>query len=98
MGIIKSWLTPAHLHVEYALFPEGVYNMADEIDFANDLIDIEVSHAINRMRQQANQVSEGSKTCVECGDPIPEARKKLGFKLCVPCAQEAERHKHLFAD
>jgi RNA polymerase-binding transcription factor DksA len=72
--------------------------MADEIDFANDLIDVEVSRAISRMRQQSSQTSEGSKTCVECGDAIPEARKKLGFKLCVPCAQEAERHKHLFAD
>jgi len=72
--------------------------MADEIDFANDLIDVEVSRAINRMRQQSAQASEGSKTCVECDDPIPEARRKMGFKLCVPCAEEFERQKHLFAD
>jgi RNA polymerase-binding transcription factor DksA len=34
---------------------------------------------------------------VECGDDIPLGRMKLGFKLCVPCAEEIERKKHLFA-
>jgi RNA polymerase-binding transcription factor DksA len=72
--------------------------MADEIDFANDLIDVEVSRAINRMRQQTAQSSEGSKTCTECGEDMPEARRKMGFKLCVPCAQESERRGQLFAD
>jgi RNA polymerase-binding transcription factor DksA len=73
--------------------------MADVIDIANDLIDSEVSRALNKIRQNtAKQHAEGTKVCMECGDNIPEARQKLGFKLCVPCAEEAERRKALFAD
>lgn len=72
--------------------------MADDIDVANDLIDSEVSRALGKIRQSASQNTEGAKFCVECGDGIPEARQKLGFKLCVPCASEAERRKSLFAD
>lgn len=71
--------------------------MADEIDFANDLIDSEVSRALSKMRQQAGQ-SVGTKFCVECGDDMPPAREKLGFKFCVPCAEERERKKQLFAE
>lgn len=72
--------------------------MADEIDLANDLIDIEVSRALGKLRQHTSQGAVGSKICVECGDTIPEGRRKLGFKLCIPCAEESERRKQLFAD
>lgn len=72
--------------------------MADEIDFANDLIASEVSRALNKIRQNRAQASVGSKVCIECGEAIPEGRQNLGFKLCVPCAQESERRKALFAD
>ena len=72
--------------------------MADEIDLANDLIDNEVSRALNKIRQNASQDTKGSEFCIECGDVMPAARQKLGFKLCVPCAEESERRKALFAD
>lgn len=72
--------------------------MADEIDLANDLIDSEVSRALSKLRQNASKDAEGAKFCVECGERIPDGRKKLGFKLCVPCAEEAERKRALFAD
>lgn len=72
--------------------------MVDEIDIANDLIDSEVSRALSKLRQHTAQGATGVKHCVECGDDIPEGRQKLGFKLCVPCAQEAERRKQLFID
>lgn len=71
--------------------------MADEIDIANDLIDNEVSRALSKMRQQSPQ-GKGSKFCVECGDEMPVGRTKLGFALCIPCAEEVERKKSLFAD
>jgi len=70
--------------------------MADEIDLANDLIDSEVSRALRKIRQNT-QNAQGAKFCVECGETMPEARQKLGFKLCVPCAEEAERRQSLFA-
>ncbi|EKD69870.1 MAG: hypothetical protein ACD_46C00711G0003 [uncultured bacterium] len=72
--------------------------MADDIDLANDLVDREVSLALNKMRQHADQNKKGSKYCIECGDNMPAGRMKLGFNLCVPCAEEAERKKSLFAD
>lgn len=72
--------------------------MADEIDVANDLIANEVSRALSRFRQSATVSANGAKTCDECGDDIPAGRRKLGFRLCVPCAQESERKRSLFAD
>lgn len=71
--------------------------MADEIDLANDLIDSEVSRALSKIRQSTSQ-SVGTKQCIECGDEMPEARRNLGFKFCVPCAAERERREALFAD
>jgi RNA polymerase-binding transcription factor DksA len=72
--------------------------MADDIDIANDLIDVEVSRALSKLRQHAVPGAMGAKTCAECGDAIPEGRRKLGFKFCVPCAEDSERKKQLFAD
>lgn len=71
--------------------------MADDIDYANALIDSEVSRALSKLRQQNAYVS-GVKFCTECGDAIPPERQKLGFKFCVPCASEGERRKSLFAE
>ena len=71
--------------------------MADEADIANDYINNEVSRALQRLRQSSGG-KPGSKICAECGDSIPEARRKLGFKLCVQCAEESERRNSLFAN
>jgi RNA polymerase-binding transcription factor DksA len=71
--------------------------MADEGDIANYLVEVELSHALDKLRQNAGKLVMGSKTCNECGDAIPEARRKLGFKLCISCAEEDERRKRLFA-
>jgi RNA polymerase-binding transcription factor DksA len=72
--------------------------MPDEVDIANNLIDLEVKRALEKMRGGGLQNLKGSKFCVACDDIIPDARQKLGFNLCVPCAQERERRKSLFAD
>ena len=72
--------------------------MADVIDMANHLIDTEVNRQLNKIRQSASQQVQGAKFCVECDDDMPEARQKLGFKLCVPCASEKERRNSLFAN
>lgn len=72
--------------------------MADEIDLANEMMDKEVSLALLKLRQNTEQASaQGAKECMECGEPIPLGRQKLGFKLCVPCAEEQERKDSLFA-
>ena len=72
--------------------------MADEGDIANYLVEVELSRALDKLRQNAGNLVVGSKTCNECGDDVPDARMKLGFKLCVSCAEEGERRKQLFAN
>lgn len=71
--------------------------MADEADLANEQLNNELSRAINRIRSSAT-ISKGPKTCVECGDDIPSARRELGFHFCITCAEGRERKKSLFAD
>lgn len=71
--------------------------MADEADIASNLIDNELSRALAKIRENAGKDVKGSEFCVECEDEMPDARKKLGFKYCVPCAEERERRKSLFA-
>jgi RNA polymerase-binding transcription factor DksA len=71
--------------------------MADDADIANDYINTQVSRALAKLRQ-ANDAKPGSKVCAECGEDIPDARRKLGFKLCVQCAEESERRNSLFAN
>lgn len=71
--------------------------MADDADIANDFIDNEVSRALGRIRQDLKPKT-GSKECGDCGEKIPDARRNLGFSLCIECASESERRKSLFAD
>ena len=72
--------------------------MADEVDIANELMDNEVSRALGKLRQgRPDEKTAGSKTCMECGEKMPEPRRELGFKLCVSCAEDAERRKALFS-
>lgn len=72
--------------------------MADEIDVANLLIEGELERALGSIRQAANKTGKGSKTCLECGDDIPDGRRKLGFNHCISCAEQGERKKSLFAE
>jgi RNA polymerase-binding transcription factor DksA len=72
--------------------------MADVVDIANNMIDHEVKRALEKLRSSDSQDAKGSKFCIECGNDIPLGRQKLGFKLCVPCAEERERRKSLFAE
>lgn len=74
--------------------------MADSIDLANDLIDKEVSFALklNKLKQKANAKAAETESCNECGDIIPQARREMGFQLCITCASDAERRQAQFAD
>jgi len=70
--------------------------MADAADVANDYIDIEVSRVL-KVRGNV-PVKAGPKLCKECDIDMPEARRSLGFSLCIDCAEDAERRKAQFAD
>jgi RNA polymerase-binding transcription factor DksA len=74
--------------------------MADSADIASAYIDAAISDQLEKLMRQNQQkvlTNKGNKTCVECGDDVPEPRRKLGFSLCITCAEEAERHKSRYA-
>lgn len=71
--------------------------MADDADVANDIINAAVSRALEKFQHSSN-VKLGPKVCKECGEDIPNARRKLGFLLCIECAAEVERRQSMFAN
>lgn len=71
--------------------------MADEADIANEAMALSISRALDKMRQQTAG-KPGPKSCTECGEKIPDQRRKLGFKLCIECAEESERRQSQYAD
>ncbi|OAI49099.1 hypothetical protein AYO45_03440 [Gammaproteobacteria bacterium SCGC AG-212-F23] len=68
--------------------------MADDADIANDYILDAVTRALHN--RPAGAAKKGAKTCAECGEKMPPARRQLGFQLCIVCATENERQKSLF--
>ena len=70
--------------------------MADVIDRANDLAELQLQQALaNRPVQPAGAGLEG---CEDCGEPIPGERRLAlpGCRLCVLCQQDAEgRARHV---
>ncbi|RKF22533.1 DksA/TraR family C4-type zinc finger protein [Altericroceibacterium spongiae] len=55
-------------------------------------IDDTISDAVQRARANLSN-REGSLYCEECGEEIPEARRKAlpGARTCVACQQERDR-------
>jgi len=72
--------------------------MADDADIASRYMDDQISRRVREICQNMAVVKLGPKECKECGECIPEDRRKLGFQLCVECAEENERRNSLFAD
>ena len=56
-----------------------------------DQIDASVEDAVKRARARLGQ-GESLTECAECGEPIPQARRKAvpGVRLCVDCQQDAD--------
>lgn len=56
-----------------------------------DQIDSTVEDAVARARRDLPK-GESLKECEECGEPIPEARRKAiaGVRLCVNCQQKKD--------
>ncbi|MGE6604950.1 DksA/TraR family C4-type zinc finger protein [Halomonas sp. NPDC076908] len=54
--------------------------------------------AVQRARSQLPQ-GKSLEVCEECGDPIPEARRKamLGVRLCVVCQGELDKKQSSFS-
>ncbi|HAV2276521.1 TPA: DksA/TraR family C4-type zinc finger protein [Serratia marcescens] len=59
-----------------------------------DQIDSTVDDAVQRAREALGH-GESERYCQECGEPIPEARRKAlkGVRFCVACQAEQDK-KH----
>ena len=57
-----------------------------------DQIDASIAEELERMRARSGPVGESVAECVECGEPIPEARRVAlpGVKLCIDCQQQRD--------
>ncbi|MFU0842589.1 MAG: DksA C4-type domain-containing protein [Burkholderia sp.] len=58
----------------------------------NEQIEATVSDEIERARRNIRK-GESLKFCEECGEPIPEARRRAvpGVRLCIKCQEEYDR-------
>ncbi|WP_421531866.1 DksA/TraR family C4-type zinc finger protein [Lelliottia amnigena] len=60
-------------------------------DAVNEQINSTIEDAVARVRGELAQ-GESLRECEECGDPIPEARRKAvpGVRLCITCQQNKD--------
>jgi len=67
-------------------------------DAVNQQINSTIEDAVARARGEIPQ-GESLQFCEECGDPIPEARRKAvpGVRLCIQCQQEKDSHNSVNA-
>lgn len=64
----------------------------------SEQIEISTKEALERMRLRQRHGGESARFCVECDEPIPEARRQAvpGVQLCVDCQQGADhRRRHV---
>ena len=59
----------------------------------NEQIEVSTEEALARMRLRNRVGGESLAECADCGEPIPEARRRsqAGVRLCVACQSEADR-------
>ncbi len=58
-----------------------------------DQLDASIEDELKRMQALRAPVGASATHCVECEEPIPEARRAAvpGVKLCLDCQQERDR-------
>lgn len=63
-----------------------------------DQIDDTVNDAVDQIRSRLpDSDSESATECDECGEPIPEERRRIipGVRLCVRCQEELDQEQKL---
>ena len=65
-------------------------------DAVNDQIEISTAEAVARARLRAGQgkaVRESAEVCIDCNEPIPQARRQAlpGVQLCLDCQRDRDR-------
>lgn len=66
-------------------------------DAVSEQIESSIADAVEHAKQQLNlnPNQQSSEFCEECGEPIPEARRKalLGVRYCIKCQQEFDKQQ-----
>lgn len=59
----------------------------------NEQIEASIAEELERLRAHSGPAGESARECVDCGEPIPEARRVAlpGVKLCIECQQDHDR-------
>ncbi|ANG92144.1 DksA/TraR family C4-type zinc finger protein [Enterobacteriaceae bacterium 155047] len=67
-------------------------------DAVNEQINSTIEDAVARVRGELS-TGESLTECEECGEPIPEARRKAvpGVRLCLACQQNKDSHNTKYA-
>ena len=67
-------------------------------DAVNEQINSTIEDAVARARGEIPR-GESLEFCEECGDPIPEARRKAvpGVRLCITCQQDKDSQGNGYA-
>jgi len=63
----------------------------DLVDQAEDRIEAELERAIAAARGVVPH-GEGPKECKKCGELIEQARRELGYAICLDCAELLEHN------
>jgi phage/conjugal plasmid C-4 type zinc finger TraR family protein len=64
-----------------------------------DQIDATVIDAINRARAHLHHEHNDSEYCLECGELIPAARRKIlpGIEYCIECQEKQDAREKAFS-
>lgn len=79
--------------VRLANLGDTIKSMADEIDIANDRAQFLLEQQIKAAMLERKPY--GPAECTECGDDMPEPRRKLGMVICFECASRNEYRQRL---
>ena len=58
----------------------------------NEQIEVTIGEELARLRLRSKAGGESRTQCLDCEEPIPEARRQAipGVKLCIECQQERD--------
>ena len=58
--------------------------MADEVDFADQIIEDNVNRAVGNIKSKVHTIRESEEFCIDCDEPIPEQRR-IAVKVTNKC-------------
>ncbi|MHC5351673.1 TraR/DksA C4-type zinc finger protein [Metapseudomonas furukawaii] len=66
--------------------------MVDLVEMANELVELRLSEALERQRQQGSLPMVSAEFCEDCDEPIPEPRRVAvpGVQTCIECQGRRE--------